>query len=270
MDKFIQSYGILILAAIGVAQFWVKVLRDKFFRKGEIDYYETGTIVIGYNPQGPTIGLQGTLRASNKDVFVKSIDFLVVRERDKAQHIFKWVAFQSPKIDMTGNQPIPMELPSSFLISPNSPHRFHIIFNDNNLFEDIRPLLNEYYSNWYTTTQELNKVWPPFAGTYPPPDLRARQLKIIEDFRESQIYRDTYTALDRKCYWEPGHYQLIIDVRTSKPNKTFTKKYRFSITKVDSEILKLNVITILEEPVAGYLRMPNVPYKWAFSEYIAE
>lgn len=159
MGKFFESYGALIVAFIGFGQFWVKILWDKYFRKGEIAYYETGTIVVGYSRSGPTIGLNGTIRALNKDVFIRTIDLSVVREKDKAQHDYKWLAFQSPKIDIAGSQPSPMEIPSGFLISPNSPHRFNINFNDNDLLKEMTPLLNQYYSEWYKTTQELNKIW---------------------------------------------------------------------------------------------------------------
>ena len=94
MGEFFGSFGALILAFLALVQFWVKILWEKYFRKDKIDYYETGTIVIGYSPSGPTIGLNGTLRALNKDVFIRAIDLLVIRETDRAQHVFKWIAFQ--------------------------------------------------------------------------------------------------------------------------------------------------------------------------------
>lgn len=106
------------------------------------------------------------------------------------------------------------------------------------------------------------------TGSSPTQEILLKQLDLIERFRKSKIHVDTYTTLDRKCYWEPGYYELIIRVTTSKPNKTFDYKYRFLITETDSNILKLNVITILEEPVAVYLRVSNPPYNWAFTDYI--
>lgn len=270
MGEFIKSSGALILAFIGFGQFWVKVLWDKYFRKGNIDYYETGTITIGYNMSGPVLGLNGTLRASNKDVFIRSMDLLVVRERDRAQHVFKWIAFQSPKIDIAGSQPSPMEIPSGFLVSPNSPHRFNIVFNDNDLFEDIRPLWSAYYSEWYTTTEELTKIWSPSIGVPPQAEIFARQLEVIDRFQNSPIHIQTFTDLDRKCYWESGDYQLTVNVMASKPDRVFTMRYRFSISEADSKNLKLNVITMLRQPISDYLRVQNYPYNFAFSEYRTE
>lgn len=270
MGNFIETYGAHVLASIGIIQFWIKVLWDQYFRKGKIDYYETGTIVIGYGTSGPTIGLNGTIRALNKDVFIRAIDLLVIREKDKAQHNFKWNTFQSPQIYTVGSQSTPMELPSGFLISPNSPHRFNIVFNDNDLFRDISPLLNSYLSEWYKTIKELTQIWSPSIGVQPPAEISSRQHNLIEDFRKSTIHFETYNALNRKYYWEPGDYHLSVNVMSSKPDGVSRKTYGFSISTGDSERLRLNVIAMLQQPIAEYLRVNNFPYNWAFSEYITE
>jgi len=266
MDDFIKSFGTLILAIYGIIQVWIMALWKKYARIGKIDIYETGTIEIGYSTFGPTIGLNGTMRALNKDIFVKSIDLMVVREKDKSQHVFRWIAFRPPKIDLAGSQPILMEIPSGFLISPNSPHRFNIVFNDNDLFEDIRHIFNNYITEWYKVVERLTEIRPSPSGVFQP-EIVAQQAAIIEEFRRSKIYLDTYTALDRKCYWETGDYSLTINVRTSKPDKVFTNNYHFSINEADSKNLKLNVITILEEPISSYLRIQNYPYNFAYSAY---
>jgi hypothetical protein len=270
MGEFFGSFGALILGFLAFAQFWIKILWEKYLRKGKIDYYKTGTIAIGYDHLGPTIYLIGTIRALDKDVFIRTIDLLVIREKDKAQHVFEWAAFLSPIIDVSGSLPAPQEIPSGFMISPNSPHRFYIIFRDSNLFKDMRSSLNEYYSEWYKTTEELSKIWLSLTGVPPQPAILAQQSAVIDRFRKSKIHVDTFTALDRKCYWEAGDYQLTINIRASKPDVTFTRRYRFSISEVDSKNLKLNVISILKQPVSRYLRVPDPPYNFAFSEYRTE
>ncbi len=267
MREFLKSYGTLILAIYGIVQVWVIALWKRCVRKGKVDIYETGTIEIGYSTFGPTIGLNGTLRALNRDVFIKSIDLLVIREKDKAQHIFKWIAFRPPKIDLAGSQPISLEIPSGLLVSPNSPHRFNIVFNDNNLFDDIGTLFSDYLSKWYRVAEQLTKIWPPLIGATPPLEIINRQNELIESFRKSTIHLDMFTALDRKCYWEAGDYSLTVNVRTSKPDKVFVKNYRFSLTEFDSNNLKLNALTILEEPISSYLRIQNYPYNFAYSDY---
>lgn len=267
MDDFIKSYGTLLLAIYGIIQVWIIGLWKRYAHKGKINIYETGTIEIGYSTFGPTIGLNGTLRALSKDVFIRSMDLLVIREKDKAQHIFKWFAFRPPKIDLAGSQSISMEIPSGFLTSPASPHRYSIVFNDNDLLEDVRPFFNEYMTEWSKVVDQLAKIWPPSPEATPPPEIRTCQTKLIEDFRKSKIYVDMYTALNRKCYWEPGDYNLTINARTSKPDKVFTNNYKFSITEADSKNLRLNVVTFLSAPISSYLRIKNYPYKFAYSAY---
>ncbi len=270
MGEFFGSFGALILGFLAFVQFWLKILWEKYFRKGKIDYYETGTISIGYDPSGPTIHLKGTIRALNKDVFIRTIDLLVIREKDKAQHVFEWAAFLPPRIDVSGSPPASMEIPSGFMISPNSPHRFYISFRDSDLFKDMKPSLNDYYSEWYKTTEELSRIWTPLTGVPPQQTIANQLLTVIDRFRESQVHVNTYTVLDRKCYWESGDYQLTINIRASKPDMTCTRRYRFSISEADSKNLKLNVISILEQPVSRYLRVLDPPYNFAFSEYRTE
>jgi hypothetical protein len=267
MGDFLKNYGTLILAIYGILQVWFIAFWKKHIRNGLINIYETGTIEIGYSAFGPTIGLNGTLRALNKDVFIKSIDILVIREKDKAQHTFNWIAFRPPKIDFAGTQPITMEIPSSFLVSPDSPHRYNIVFSDGDHFDDIRYLYNEYISEWYKTSKQLSDIWHPSLGTIPQPEIISRQSALIEEFKSSKIHIDMYTTLDRKCYWETGDYSLTINVRTSKPDKIFSNCYNFAITEADSINLKLNVITILQEPISNYLRIQNYPYNFAYSVY---
>jgi len=57
-----------------------------------------------------------------------------------------------------------------------------------------------------------------------------------------------------------------VNVRTSKPDKVFVKNYKFSLTEDNSKNLKLNIITILEEPISSYLKIQNYPYI-AYSAY---
>lgn len=184
MREFINEYGTLVLAVYGIVQVWFIALWMQYIRKAKIKIYETGTIEIGYIAFGPTIRLTGTLRTLNKNIFIKSIDLLIIREKDKAQHALKWFAFRPPTIDLTGSQPVSMEIPSSFLISPDSPHKYNIIFNDEGLFEDIRPLFNIYMSEWYKVADQLSKLWTPTLGTSPTSDIITKQIALIESFKK--------------------------------------------------------------------------------------
>ena len=267
MSENIKSSITLALAIYGVIQIWLIALWNKYIRKGTINIYETGNIEIGYSNFGPTIGLNGTLRALNKDVFVRAINLLVVREKDKAQHIFQWMAFRPPKIDLAGSQPISMEIPSGFMISSNSPHRFNIFFNDNGCFGDIRYLFGVYISEWYKVVEQLTKIGLPPQLGITSPEIIVQRSGLIQNFEKSSIYSEMYAALNGRCYWESGDYRLTINVVTSKPDKVISNNYHFSITEDDSRNLKLNVVTMLRDPIANYLGDQNFPYHFAYAAY---
>jgi hypothetical protein len=268
MTEFLKSYGTLILAIYGIVQIWLIALWRRFFRQGEISIYETGAIEVGYSGFGPTVGLYGTLRAINKDVFARTIDLLIIRNKDKSQHVFRWLAFRSPQIYLAGSQPPPLEIPSGFLVTSNFPHRYNILFNDPELLEEMRPQLNKYFSEWYRVADNLHKLKSRRAGAIPTPEQMSNQDDLIENFRNSPVHVETYSTLNRNCYWEPGECTLVFTLRASKPDRIFSKTYKFQLNDQDSKNLKLNAITILEEPVANYLQIQNYPYHFAYSPYI--
>lgn len=263
MLDFIKTYGVFILALYGIFQYWLIVLWQKYFSKGKLKIYETGTIETSYGPLGPVIKLDGTLRALSKNVFVKSMHLLLIREKDKAQHIFSWFAFRPPKIELISNQQISAEIPYSFLVSTDSPYRYSIAFYDADIFKEIRPLFNEYISEWYKVVTQLKELEPMGQQAEPTPNI----ISLIEAFRKRAIRVDMYTALDRKCYWEPGDYTLTLNVKISKPDRLFSKTFRFSMAEDEAKTLKLNVVTILEEPISDYLKQKNYPYRTGYLAY---
>jgi len=60
---FFKENGILLLAIYGVVQVWIIALWKKYIKKGKIRIFETGSLEIGYSAFGPTIAVNGTLRA---------------------------------------------------------------------------------------------------------------------------------------------------------------------------------------------------------------
>lgn len=95
-----------------------------------------------------------------------------------------------------------------------------------------------------------------------------KQGKLIDEFRKNSTSANTYNDLTRKFYWEPGFYKLIVNVKTSKPDNVFTNTYKFEIKELDFERLKLNVITMLEEPISRFLKLSNHPYYTTYSDYL--
>src|SRR2546428_9072098 len=87
-ESFIKAYGSLALSIFAILQVWIYGVWKRYFRRGIIEVYETGLIEIGYSLFGPTIGLNGTLRALHHDVFIRTIELTVTRESDGATHSY--------------------------------------------------------------------------------------------------------------------------------------------------------------------------------------
>lgn len=49
----------LVIAGIGVAQPYLYLVWQRFFRRGKLRFYPTGNVEVDYNQFGPLIGLAG-------------------------------------------------------------------------------------------------------------------------------------------------------------------------------------------------------------------
>jgi hypothetical protein len=83
-----------ILAIIALCQPWVAWLWKKYLTKGYVENYPAGSLEIGYSEFGPTLAIQGTLRARGKDVFVKRMRLRIRKLRNNEEYSFDWVAFR--------------------------------------------------------------------------------------------------------------------------------------------------------------------------------
>ena len=88
--------------------------------------------------------------------------------------------------------------------------------------------------------------------------------KYYKEFNESKIHVDSYTALDRLFYWEPGEYLLVIKVNTSRPNRAFERKWKFSLKEDEVQTMRLNVIKMMHDA----LFIPSFgQYNFAYARY---
>lgn len=100
----------------------------------------------------------------------------------------------------------------------------------------------------------------------PSEDLKAIFNQVVSDLRRSSLANETWAAIDRLCYWEPAIYSLEMKVNTSRPDKSFHRKWKFSLTEDDSKTLHINAIKIVNE--ACYLTAGQ--YVFAFAQYNEE
>src|SRR5207253_5016876 len=87
-----------LIAVLALIQPWIIWLYRKYGRGGDIDVHHTGNVEVGFSALGATVGLQGTLRAADRDFFVSSMTLEVLREADGSRHTLEWGAFRPPAV----------------------------------------------------------------------------------------------------------------------------------------------------------------------------
>lgn len=251
LDVWIQiSIGLLSLVALFRPE-W-----NGFFRKwlSDIDVQPSGRLEIGYGTFGPSIALQGSLRAIHYDQFISEMIIEVERVQDKQKFHLDWRLFRSPAVSVDliskKEQNIELEIASPFSANIQSYQRFNIMFSD---IKTILPLsgeavqLKENWNNFVASSEGrrlLNTVKK--EGN----ELAALST-IIETFRlydnnlEKGNLNELYNALTRKMYWEPGTYQMNLSIKYANANTKKCYEGEFDISEVDSRNLRKNVMLLI-------------------------
>ncbi|TAJ27065.1 MAG: hypothetical protein EPO64_05840 [Nitrospirae bacterium] len=261
--SFILKHGTLMLAIYGVVQLWLISLWKNFIRIGKVSIFKTGRLEISYSNYGPTLAVNGTLRAQRKDVFVKDISITVTKERDGSTHLLEWTAFRSPQLRLSQTDPIALELPSGFIVRADQPYRYHIFFSDRKTSSELEPLLLEVHGAWqkYLSAKQ-NEIAESLKTKGIGYDITVEHLYNNDFSRNSTEWQKAWDLLNRKNYWESGSYRMRMIVKTASPNKTFSEEWRFTISEQSFESLRLNAVATLRE-----ICLRKVDYFFAYPEY---
>lgn len=258
------------VAVLALIQPWVVAIWRKYCRPGAIDIFETGTIEVGYTTFGPTLGLHGTLRARDRDLFVRSAHVELVKCKDQSRHQFEWGVFRSPRIALGKPEDLSLELPAGFMVLTSQPHRYSIQFHDMKIQEEIRSVLEPVSRKWGEIVARQRATVPPKETT----DLAAwfssvgamlstKNQAAFEEFSKTPEFTDALTRIDRLCYWERGDYELLLIIRTARPDRQFQHKWWFALSESDERGLHLNPFGILLQ-VCG---QPTGQYYFAYARY---
>jgi len=267
VGSLLKQWAVPIVAILALIQPWIVALYKKFFRQGSIDIYETDTIEVGFSGLGPTIGLYGTLCAMHRDQFVRSVNLTVVRQKDSSTHQFGWGLFRSGKASISSPSDITVELPSGFMLMTKAPHRYNILFTDEQARNDIQTHAQDVRNAWSDKVLEaIGKQLIEMREELAP--LAAEINRILEalfdNFSKEGTFSEAFSAIDRIFYWEPGEYTLSIDVTTARPDHLYSRSWTFELSKQDSEKIRSNVIMILFAACdrdIGVFNFAYLPYK---------
>lgn len=261
MGGFLLTWGTLIVAVFALVQPWLVAVWKRLFRRLQVDVYESGAIEVGFSSFGPTIGLYGTLRARHGDAFIRSIELQLIREKDNARHQLRWGVFRSSAFG--SQQQRTFQTCVSFLLTKDSATPYDIQFWDLDVQSEQRPLLEALRSAWAEAVMaagghQLLQAGADFAAIAD--ELRQATRQLYGDFSQRQIHIDTFAALQRLCYWEPGWFTLELTVRTARPNGTFPHCLRFQLTAEQVSLLRINPVLVLQEACGQLVGTYNFVY----------
>lgn len=260
MIDFLKQHWTSIVATLALIQPWLIGLYNKILKKGKVDIYPSGNIEIGFSEFGPTIAIQGTLLATNRDVFINNIQLKIRKLKNNEEHSFNWVAFRSPQINIGQSSTQTIEWPASFIVSTSQPHRYVIVFSDIDIWNEIRVLVESCIKEVQTLIQKYPYLSEEGSGGVTRSD-------ALEMYRNSGAYQRAYDVINRLLYWEKGDYELAIIVNTDKPRRAFEFFREFQLTEQDFESLRLNVITIIQNPFLIALRQNPWIHSFAYTSY---
>lgn len=253
----------MVVAILALIQPWLTTLYRH--RRGRIEIYEDGRLEVGYSTFGPTLGLYGTLRACDREFFVRSVTLHLVKCKDRSQHTFDWIMFRAFG-NLAGDSNVTLELPTGFMLLTAQPHRYNIVFADQATQREMRIELDRIRQAWgvYLTASVHSKT--DSDGEHPTDEkatIESRRAVHVQ-FATTPESTRAYREINRLFYWEKGDYELEVVVKSESPDRTWRKKWRFALTDGEVELLQFNTLNILEEAVG--LPSQN-PYFFAYPEY---
>ena len=241
---FIKIYAAEIIATIALIQPWALYLWKRFIKPGSIDFFETGAIEIGYSSFASTIGINGTLRALSQDFYIREMKLELTKKKDSSKHTFDWAIFRDTKISLYQDKTTQVELPYGFLLSTKSPHRVNIQFHDLKQQEDLRPIFNNLKAKWASYLEIHYPTQNRISDSENNYHLRTNELH--QKFVQTNDSTDSYAKFNREFYWEKGDYELTLKISTASPNKTFSKKWKFTLTEDNAEHVRLNNLYLVD------------------------
>ncbi len=247
-----------IVAFAALIQPWIVTVWKKVFQRGTVDIYETPIAEIGFSTFGATIGLSGTLRSRQRDMFIQNT-WLTLRDQTTKRQ-FHWTAFRVPKISVgtTGSQTqeVSLDPPYSFMILLLEPHRLNILFSDTALLQEAQPRVEKLKQEWIASVQSIELPELPFDSNVQR-NLTKKLRRAHERFSTTDNYRATLDFLEEVFPWAAGTFELTLHVRTARPNRTYKRAWKISFTEQEIANLRNNISFTLEEAL-GLPLMPGV------------
>ncbi len=232
-----------------------------------LEIFPAGGIEVGFSPMGPFLSLAGIIRSLNQDILVHSMDLTVVADRDKSTYSMVWQAFKPHFLFQTAKEMVQdqkREMSHPFLVQAHNPYRFNIVFHDLHAEKEVKEILRDYEHQWHKVVRTVMERRDHRASG----EVGENHLDLVTDFKKQDICINSYTELNRKCYWEQGSYSLTLKINTEDALADQVCFFKFQLEKHDASLLKTNCVSMLDEPIAELLGKTRPLFKTVLANYI--
>lgn len=270
-----------VIAVVAFFQPLAIFLYKRIFKSGAIDIYETGTLEIGYSSGGATIGLAGTLRAFDRDMFFVRAFLTLTTPEGGSPRRFECFVFRKSKsvlgqtgaaLGQTGE--VSVERPTSFMVPEAQPYQFDFLFNDVALNQELRLALQNMIRAWQALLQQDGEVvaaqqFATVSQYTSTPDAQHALAAAINNaylkFSGTPEYLSALAEVERVFYWTPGIYRLTLHIDTARPTRHHSESWSFTLPEDEVQLMRRNFTAILSElcglPIApGHYHFIYPPY----------
>lgn len=256
MKALIDSYAALIIAFIALIQPWLIAVYKRLFRQARIEFHPSQQIELGFGLAGPSVAMNGSLRAKHSDVFVTEMKVIAERLDDGEKKVFNWRAFRTPHVPTDGSMPNSIEIPSAFTVKPGSPRVANIFYAS----DSFARTLNETILPTFKKLNELGVNGPPdFAN------MSVRDVQIASSLLNAVPQLRRFSRNESKdIFWIAGSYEVSLQVSSAEA-KTVGYKYSFTITDTEELLLVQNVSQLWLE-----LAKQRPQYSYVTKPYLKE
>lgn len=179
-----------------------------------------------------------------KVVLVNSISLSVKTPFASLKKEFEWFTLQTGSAPSSPAGTV-LQAPSKFVLSPESPRPYNIIFVD-----------NQQYAEMKNTVSNISASWEDLLKNSQEKDRR----QAFDLFKKTAVPAETVHILERLCYWKTGGYAVNITVATQ--DGIFIEEKQFQL--LDDHISKLmensvNIIAVLCGQPSAVLSAVSVP-----------
>jgi hypothetical protein len=195
------------------------------------------------------------------------MEVTVTRLKDQSKHSFAWALFRPLQLPLGVPQNASVEVASAFLLTTPQPHRYSILFVDNQTQVDLAPHVLRVAQEW---SDRLAGMFGGLPESTPGTDLAEAIRPVVDEayqeFTAGGSYRQVSAELDRLCYWTAGKYKLDLEIHTGRATAKYSDVFSFALTVElsdnDSRLLRLNSDRIL----AAACGRVGVQFNFAYAE----